>query len=60
MITLYRIVDFHTETVVCEGMTEQEAYETHAQLSLDLWDRLYVESYTVSSVRGLGRDPDLH
>ena len=60
MNTRYRIVDTHTETVICDCASEQEAYDTHAQLTLDKFDSLYIESYTVSSVTGLGRDPDLH
>ena len=61
MNTRYRIVDANTECVICTCSTEQEAYETHAQLQLDKYDNIYVEAYTVSSVStGFGRDPDLH
>ena len=61
MLTLYRIVIERTGETVANGMDSTQAYETHAHLELDHpGEVLVVERYSVSTVRGLGRDPDLH
>ncbi len=61
MIDKYRIVIERTgETLAC-NMDVDEAQETHHFLQLDHpQEVLVVERYSVSTVRGLGRDPDLH
>ena len=61
MLTLYRIVIERTGVMLANGMDNAQAYETHAHLQLDHpKEVLVIERYSVSSVRGLGRDPDLH
>ena len=61
MLTLYRIVIERTGVTLANGMDRTQAYETHAHLELDYPEEdLVIERYSVSSVRGLGRDPDLH
>ena len=61
MLTLYRIVIERTGETLANGMDSVQAYETHAHLELDHPEEtLIIERYSVSSVRGLGRDPDLH
>jgi len=61
MLTLYRIVIERTGETLANGMDNSQAYETHAHLELDHpQEVLKIERYSVSSVKGLGRDPDLH
>ena len=61
MLTLYRIVIERTGVMLANNMSEHEAHETHHFLQLDHpQETLVIERYSVSSVRGLGRDPDLH
>ena len=61
MLTLYRIVLERTGETLANGMDSVQAYETHAHLELDYpQEKLAIERYSVSSVSGLGRDPDLH
>jgi hypothetical protein len=61
MLTLYRIVIERTGETLANGMDSVQAYETHAHLQLDHPEEvLVVERYSVHTVRGLGRDPDLH
>ena len=61
MHTLYRIVIESSGVTLANGMTEYEAHETHHFLQLDHpGEVLRIERYTMSTVRGLGRDPDLH
>lgn len=61
MITRYRIIIESSGCVVANSMTHEEAVETHHFLQLDYpQEVLQIESYSVSTVRGLGRDPDLH
>ena len=61
MLTLYRIVIERTGVTLATGMDSTQAYETHSLLELDHpGEKLAIERYSVSSVRGLGRDPDLH
>ena len=61
MIDLYRIVIERTGELLANNMSMDEAQETHHFLELDHpQEVLVIERYSVSSVRGLGRDPDLH
>ena len=61
MIDLYRIVIERTGDVLANNMSIDEAQETHHFLELDHpQEVLKIERYSVSSVSGLGRDPDLH
>ena len=61
MIDLYRIVIERTGELLANNMSMDEAIETHHFLELDHpQEVLVIERYSVSSVRGLGRDPDLH
>ena len=61
MIDLYRIVIERTGELLANNMSNDEAQETHHFLQLDHpQEVLRIERYSVSSVRGLGRDPDLH
>jgi hypothetical protein len=63
MITLYRIIDETTNTIVAESMSSREhAYETLTFYTLDYPTHTFaIESYSRSSVKpGFGRDPDLH
>ena len=61
MLDLYRIVIERTGVTLANGMDSSQAYETHAHLQLDHpQEDLVIERYSVSSVKGLGRDPDLH
>jgi len=59
-IQMWRVIDANTECSVCECSSYQEAWETLCQLKCDHYDAVYIEEYSVSKVRGLGRDPDLH
>ena len=61
MIDKYRIVVERTGETLAHNMDVEEAQETHHFLQLDHpQEVLVVERYSVSTVRGLGRDPDLH
>ena len=61
MIEKYRIVVERTGEVIANMMDSVEAHETHHFLQLDHpGEVLHIERYTMSRVRGLGRDPDLH
>ena len=61
MIDKYRIVIERTGATLACNMDVNEAQETHHFLELDHpQEVLVIERYSVSSVRGLGRDPDLH
>ena len=61
MIDLYRIVVERTGELLANNMSMDEAQETHHFLELDHpQEVLKIERYSVSTVRGLGRDPDLH
>ena len=54
----FRIVETHTEKVICDGLsTHEEAWEIVEQ-SPNKKD-LVIEEYK-KPVKGLGRDPDLH
>lgn len=62
MIELYRIYDFTERHILASGIpTEEQAREVLHFLKLEYpHNELEIESYQKSSVRGLGRDPDLH
>ena len=61
MIEKYRIVIERTGETIASMMDSVEAHETHHFLQLDHpGEVLVIERYSVSTVRGLGRDPDLH
>ena len=61
MLDLYRIVIERTGELLANNMSMDEAHETHHFLELDHpGETLVIERYSVSSVSGLGRDPDLH
>lgn len=61
MLKLYRIINSELETVANHLDSDRLAQEV-----LDYYrtnypnDRFELESYTQSTVRGMGRDPDLH
>ena len=62
MLTVYRIYDHTDNETLADGIgDESQAYETLQlyQLQYPTHD-LEVETYTKYTVRGLGRDPDLH
>ena len=57
----YRIIDTETNDIVATALTLEQAYETLEFLQLDHPRvRFELEPYTNYTVRGLGRDPDLH
>jgi hypothetical protein len=63
--TLYRIIDNRDNSLRANGIPSREdAVETVAiylQNDRDASANRYsIESYTVYTVKGLGRDPDLH
>jgi pyruvate carboxylase len=63
--TLFRIIDNRDNSLRANGIPSREdAVETVAiylQNDRDAsHDRYSIESYTVYTVKGLGRDPDLH
>ena len=60
--THYRIVDLETDTIVASGITEYaHAHEIYDMYKLDYPNTDFeIESYTHYTVKGLGRDPDLH
>jgi hypothetical protein len=62
MITLYRIYDHTTQNILANAIpTLEQAHEVLHFLQQDApGNELEIESYTKSSVKGLGRDPDLH
>ena len=63
LITLYRIIDETTNTIVAESIsTREHAYDTLSFYQLDYPSHAFtIESYSRSSVKpGFGRDPDLH
>ena len=61
MLTRYRIIIELTGEVLANNMDQNEAHECYHFLELDHPEEvLKIESYTVHTVRGLGRDPDLH
>ena len=54
----FRIVEMHTQKVVCEGFTSYiEAWEALEQIPMSV--ELDIEEYRKPVTR-LGRDPDLH
>lgn len=62
MITVYRIYDHTTQNTLANGIsTLEQANEILHFCCLDAPNNeIEIETYTKSSVRGLGRDPDLH
>ena len=62
MITLYRIYDHTTQNTLASGIpTLEQAHEVLHFLQQDApGNAIEIESYTKYTVRGLGRDPDLH
>ena len=61
MIQKYRIVVERTGETIASMMDSVEAHESYHFLQLDHpQEVLVIERYSVSTVRGLGRDPDLH
>jgi hypothetical protein len=62
MITLYRIYDHTTQNTLANGISDYEqAYTILGFLKLEYpSDELEIETYTKYTVKGLGRDPDLH
>ena len=62
MIKLYRIYDHTTHNLLANGIpTLEQAHEVLHFLQQDTpGNELEIESYTTYTVKGLGRDPDLH
>lgn len=61
MITLYRIYDHTTKNTLANSLDEEQAEQVLHFLKLEYpQNELEIESYSHTSVRGLGRDPDLH
>ena len=63
MVTYYRIIDrLECGQILAESIpTQEQAQEVLHFLQLDFPEaELEIETYTKSTVRGLGRDPDLH
>ena len=62
MITLYRIHDHTTMNILANGIpTLEQATEVLYFCKQDVPNNdIEIETYTKSSVKGLGRDPDLH
>ena len=63
--TLYRIIDNTDNSIRANSIpdehTAQETVSIYEQADgVPYSDRYTIESYTVYSVKGLGRDPDLH
>jgi hypothetical protein len=63
--TLYRIIDNKDNSIransIPDEYTAQETVSIYEQADGVVYsDRYTIESYTVYSVTGLGRDPDLH
>jgi hypothetical protein len=61
MQTLYRIIDTSDYSIVAQGMELSQAHETVKFYEQDNPNcRFEIESYVRYTVRGMGRDPDLH
>ena len=62
MITVYRIYDHTDQRILADGIGDYEqAYTALGFLKLDYPDNeIELETYTRYTVKGLGRDPDLH
>lgn len=62
MITLYRIYDHTDKNTLANGISDYEqAYVILGFLELEFpKNTLEIETYTKYTVKGLGRDPDLH
>jgi len=61
-LTNYRVIDTDLNQVVANALPSYEAaYEIATMYKLDYPNSTFtVESYTLYTVKGLGRDPDLH
>jgi hypothetical protein len=61
-LTNYRVIDCTTNEIVANAIpTHEAAYEIATMYTLDYPNSTFtVESYTQYTVKGLGRDPDLH
>ena len=62
MITLYRIYDHTTQNILANGIGSlEQATEILFFCKQDEpTNDIEIETYTKPSVKGLGRDPDLH
>ena len=62
MITLYRIYDHTTQNILANAIpTLAQAQEVRVFLQQDApGNELEIEEYTRATVKGMGRDPDLH
>tara|TARA_Y100000389_G_scaffold179306_1_gene193212 strand:+ start:402 stop:590 length:189 start_codon:yes stop_codon:yes gene_type:complete len=62
MITLYRIYDHTTQNILANGIaTLEQATEILFFCKQDEpKNEIEIETYAKPSVKGLGRDPDLH
>jgi len=62
MLTVYRIYDHTDGETLADGIVDaSQAYETLQLYQLQYpHNKLEIETYTKSMVKGLGRDPDLH
>ena len=60
--TLYRIYDHTDKNTLANAIpTQEQAHEVLHFLKLEYpHNELEIESYRHTTVRGLGRDPDLH
>lgn len=61
-LTLYRIIDATDDVIVANRLSShQEAYEVLSMYQQDQPTHTFeIETYTVYTTQGLGRDPDLH
>lgn len=62
MLRKYRIIDTCCDEIIANALASYEqAYESLQIFQLEYPEhRLEIEEYTVYTVKGLGRDPDLH
>jgi len=62
MITLYRIYDHTTMNILANGIgsLEQATEILYFCKQDEPNNEIEIETYTKSSVKGMGRDPDLH
>jgi len=60
--TLYRVIDRERNEIVANGLPSyEEAYTIASMYEVDYPSTGFeVESYTHYTVKGLGRDPELH
>ena len=62
MITLYRIYDHTTQNILANGIgsLEQATEILYFCKQDEPTNDIEIEEYTRATVKGLGRDPDLH